>query len=237
MKDEIGEAVDIQEKLQKNSMKITVIKDGPYLVSGKVPLIASEINHDDEGQCRGWRKIEKFPLKERYALCRCGSSENRPFCDGTHTKIHFDGTESGDHDSFSDNANIISGPVLTLYDNKHFCVHAEFCVRAGGIWKLVRQSDSQEARNNAVEEAWDCPSGRLVILDNATKKKIEPEFEKSIVVVEYPFRDEQGPLWVRGGIPIVSAEGKMYEIRNRVTLCRCGKSRNKPFCDGSHFER
>ncbi|AKB11853.1 Iron-binding zinc finger CDGSH type [Methanosarcina thermophila] len=74
-----------------------------------------------------------------------------------------------------------------------------------------------------------------MIIDNATGKAIEPEFEKSIVV-ESPPRYEQGPLWVRGGIPIESADGKLYEIRNRVTLCRCGKSKNKPLCDGSHIE-
>ena len=45
-----------------------------------------------------------------------------------------------------------------------------------------------------------------------------------------------GPVYVRGGIEIVSAEGEPYEIRNRVTLCRCGQSKNKPFCDGSHVE-
>ncbi|WP_410507144.1 CDGSH iron-sulfur domain-containing protein [Methanosarcina hadiensis] len=71
------------------------------------------------------------------------------------------------------------------------------------------------------------PSGRLEILDNSTGKVIEPEFEKSIDVVEYPSCNEQGPLWVRGGIPVESAEGRKYEIRNRVTLCRCGKSKNR----------
>jgi CDGSH-type Zn-finger protein len=40
---------------------------------------------------------------------------------------------------------------------------------------------------------------------------------------------------VRGEIPIQSADGKIYRIRNRVTLCRCGKSLNKPFCDSSHY--
>ena len=65
---------------------------------------------------------------------------------------------------------------------------------------------------------------------------IEPDLEKSIVVIEYPPRGEHGPLWVRGGIPVVSADGEPYEVRNRVTLCRCGKSENKPFCDGSHIE-
>lgn len=43
-----------------------------------------------------------------------------------------------------------------------------------------------------------------------------------------------GPLWVRGGIPVESSDGATYEVRNRVTLCRCGRSSNKPFCDGTH---
>jgi CDGSH-type Zn-finger protein len=43
-----------------------------------------------------------------------------------------------------------------------------------------------------------------------------------------------GPLWVRGGVRVVAADGTSYEVRNRTTLCRCGHSRNKPFCDGSH---
>ena len=69
-----------------------------------------------------------------------------------------------------------------------------------------------------------------------TGKALEPKFEKSIVIIEYPPRGEHGPLWICSGIPIGSATGKQYEIRNRVTLCRCGKSLNKPFCDGRHIQ-
>ena len=72
--------------------------------------------------------------------------------------------------------------------------------------------------------------------DLESGKTIEPELEPSIVVIEYPPRGEHGPLWVRGGIPVVSADGKPYHIRNRLTLCRCGRSENKPFCDGSHVQ-
>ena len=43
-----------------------------------------------------------------------------------------------------------------------------------------------------------------------------------------------GPLFVRGGIKVLDSRGEPYEIRNRVTLCRCGRSSNKPLCDGSH---
>ena len=109
-------------------------------------------------------------------------------------------------------------------------------MRAGGIWNLTQQSDIQEARETAIEEASNCPSGRLVIKDQETGKTIEPKLEKSIVVIEYPAKGEHGPLWVRGGIPVVSADSKPYTVRNRLTLCRCGKSGNKPFCDGSHVQ-
>ncbi len=222
---------------QDSSAKITVSRNGPYIVTGKVPLTTSEICNDDEGYCRTWREVKRYQVQEKYALCRCGQSKNKPFCDGTHAKIHFNGTEAGDHKPFDKAAGVIRGPALTLADNKHLCVHARFCMRAGGIWNLVEQSDDQGARETAIEEACNCPSGRLVLKDNERGKTIEPEFEKSIVVIEYPPRDEHGPLWVRGGIPIESVDGKPYEIRNRVTLCRCGRSGNKPFCDGSHIER
>jgi CDGSH-type Zn-finger protein len=229
--------IEKKSRAQENSMKITVSRNGPYIVTGGVPLTTSEIRHDEEGNCRVWREVKRYPLQENYALCRCGNSKNKPFCDGAHTKVHFDVTETGDYGPYSEGANVIFGPVLTLTDNKHLCVHAGFCVRAGGTWDLVRRSDNHDARDTAIEEVFNCPSGRLVVLDNATEKAIEPEFEKSIVIVESHPRHEQGPLWVRGGIPIESADGKLYEIRNRVTLCRCGKSKNKPFCDGSHIER
>jgi hypothetical protein len=67
-------------------------------------------------------------------------------------------------------------------------------------------------------------------------KVIESDFEPSIGLVEDTQAKKMGPIWVRGGIPVESAAGKPYEVRNRVTLCRCGKSSNKPFCDGSHLK-
>jgi hypothetical protein len=86
----------------------------------------------------------------------------------------------------------------------------------------------------ALEEVANCNSGRLVAFDEKKGSPIEPILEPSIAAVEEPLRGYEGPLWVRGGIPIESADGITYEIRNRVTLCRCGISSNKPFCDGSH---
>jgi CDGSH-type Zn-finger protein len=140
------------------SMKITVSKNGPYIVTGGVPLISSEICNDDEGYCRTWREVKRYPVQEKYALCRCGHSKNKPFCDGTHAKINFDGTEAEDREPFDKAAEVIHGPALTLADNKHLCVHARFCMRAGGIWNLVRQQDDNEAKDIVIEEA--CKIGR-----------------------------------------------------------------------------
>jgi CDGSH-type Zn-finger protein len=224
------------QETKSNSMKITVTKNGPYIVTGGVPLIQEEICNDDEGYSRTWRTTKTYPVQEQYALCRCGQSGNKPFCDGTHAKISFNGTEAAGNEPYLRHPRRIRGPELELHDYENLCVHARFCMRAGGIWNLTQQSDIPEAKDAAIEEACNCPSGRLVIRDQETGKAIEPELEKSIVIIGYPAKGEHGPIWVRGGIPVVSADGKPYTVRNRLTLCRCGKSGNKPFCDGSHVQ-
>lgn len=65
--------------------------------------------------------------------------------------------------------------------------------------------------NTAIEEACNCPSSRLVIQDNVREEAIEPEFEKSIAIIECSSLGEHGPIWVRGGIPIKSVDGRQYE--------------------------
>jgi CDGSH-type Zn-finger protein len=45
---------------------------------------------------------------------------------------------------------------------------------------------------------------------------------------------DNGPILVRGGATIVDAEGKSWEVKDIVALCRCGQSATKPFCDGNH---
>jgi CDGSH-type Zn-finger protein len=217
-------------------MKIVVSKNGPYIVTGGIPLIRMEICNDDEGYCHTWREVERFPVQETYALCRCGHSQHKPFCDGSHAKVGFAGSETASSEPYLRNPRIIPGPELELLDYEDLCVHARFCMRAGGVWNLTKASDIPEAKETAIEEAGNCPSGRLVLRDQTTGKVIEPALEKSIVVIDYPARGEHGPLWVRGGIPVYSAGGKPYTVRNRLTLCRCGRSGNKPFCDGSHIQ-
>jgi hypothetical protein len=73
-----------------------------------------------------------------------------------------------------------------------------------------------------------------VAWDKVTGKPVERDLPVSVGLVEDPEEGCSGPIWLRGGIKVVSADGFEYEIRNRVTLCRCGQSNNKPFCDGTH---
>jgi len=215
--------------------KVKVTKDGHYIVSGRVPLAEQEMCVDSEGQCHGWKEGKKYAAQENYALCRCGHSGNKPFCDGTHVGINFNGAEKAVRSPYLEQAAEIIGPGLKLTDSENLCATARFCHRTGGTWRLTKQSDNPDARQKAIEEACDCPSGRLVAW-NQDGKAIEPDFEPSIGLVEDVQAGKMGPLWVRGGITIESADGKTYEIRNRVTLCRCGKSSNKPFCDGKHLK-
>jgi CDGSH-type Zn-finger protein len=222
-------------KPSSSEIRIKVSKNGPYLLSGKIPITTQVINCDGKGTPRQWSTGKKYPTQEKCGLCRCGQSKNKPFCDGMHLKVNFKGTETAGGKLYIEQAKRINGSSLEMTDAENLCASARFCHRGGEIWSLVPRSDDPQAMKTAIEDACDCPSGRLVVWDTKTKKAIEPTFEPSIGLVEDPAIGVSGPIWVRGGIQIESAQGKMYEIRNRVTLCRCGKSSNKPFCDSSHY--
>ena len=229
-----------QQKTSKNEppekvQKIKVTKNGPYVVSGGVPIQKQVITVDSEGTPIEWSAGTRYPSTEKCTLCRCGQSKNKPYCDGTHVKVGFDGTETAGSEAYLDKPKEIDGPALKLIDIEELCASARFCHRTSGIWNLVPKSDATEKKRTALEEACDCPSGRLVIWDKKAKKIVEPNFEKSLGLVEDPAMGVNGPIWVRGGVPVESADGKTYQVRNRVTLCRCGKSSNKPFCDSSHY--
>ncbi len=222
----------MEEKAAK--MRIDVTEDGPYQIRGGVPLVRLEIGVNEKGESVEWRELGRIETTATYQLCRCGRSAEKPFCDGSHLGV-FDGTETAGHHSFLEYAESIDGPGVRLHDARQLCAEARFCDRAGGLWNLVESCGDPEVRALAEEEARNCPSGRYVLCDAETGTLCEPELEPSIGVVEDPAMGASGPLFVRGGIPIFDAEGQPYEVRNRVTLCRCGTSKNKPFCDGSHL--
>jgi len=217
-------------------MKIKITRDGPYCVTGGIPLHEEILVPDPQGLSTAWRQGKIYPLQQEYELCRCGHSSNTPFCDGTHGTIDFDGTETASREPVLLQAEPVTpGPQMDLFDVPVLCALARFCDRAGGAWDNTRQSDDPRAKEIALQEVRDCPAGRLMLRDK-DGKLIEPKFTPSIGVVIDPVEGVTGPLWVRGGIPVEAEDGTTYEIRNRVTLCRCGRSDNKPFCDGKHVE-
>jgi CDGSH-type Zn-finger protein len=213
--------------------KVVVLKDGPYEVQGEVPLAHQTIVANAEGESLDWEEGAHLPAPDGTHLCRCGQSSNKPFCDGTHKKIHFDGTETASRAPYLEQAEEIDGPTVVLTDAEGLCAFARFCDPKGRIWN-VAQRDGADARAIVEDEAGKCPGGRLVAWDRKTKSALEPPLQPSLGLVQDPARHVSGPLWVRGGIPVVAADGTPYEVRNRVALCRCGASSNKPFCDGSH---
>ena len=226
---------DESDSRKESEFKVKVTKHGPYLVSGGVPLAEQKICVDTDGQCHGWEEGQSYPVEECYALCRCGHSQDKPYCDGAHARIKFDGKETVGNTPYVEQARELDGPNLRLTDAESFCAGAGFCDRAGGAWRLTTQSADPAAKQTAIEESCDCPSGRLVAWEK-DGQAIEPDFEPSIGLVENTQAKKMGPIWVRGGIPVESSDGKTYETRNRVTLCRCGRSSIKPFCDGSHLK-
>lgn len=218
---------------EKKSIEASIIisKDGPYIVSGDVPL--SEKKMVPKGKGYIYEHVRDFPHEETYALCRCGKSKNPPFCDGSHLECGFDGTETASKADYEERAEVLEGSDLDLLDDNR-CAYARFCHRnSGNVWELTVNSDDSLLRDEAIKAASECPAGRLVARDK-DGNKIEPEFKPSIEILQDIGMDVSGPLYVKGGIPIKSSKGFTYEVRNRIALCRCGKSRNKPFCDASH---
>lgn len=224
------------ENLKKNRAKVIIEKDGPYIISGNLPLEKEIIVSDNEGNSIEWKKGEKYQTKENYALCRCGQSKNKPYCDGMHAKISFDGTETASREKYIVRAEKIEGAGIELTDKEELCALARFCHnKKGDVWSLTENSKDRKPKEEAIRQACNCSAGRLVIWDKKTGEPIEPKFEPSISLTEDPVKQVSGPIWLKGGVELESGDGQKYETRNRVTLCRCGKSINKPFCDGCHI--
>lgn len=215
--------------------RIKVMKDGPYLVTGGVPL--SEKIIAQKGRSYFYEDGRELKQAETYTLCRCGKTKTPPFCDGAHAHAKFEGTETASRAPFVQRAARYRGQTLDLLDDGR-CAFARFChTERGDAWELIEKSSDPECRRLAIKAATECPAGRLVVVDKATGEHIEPELEPAIEVLQDPDRGVSCGLFVKGGIPIESSDGETYEVRNRVVLCRCGHSKMKPFCDAMHIDR
>ena len=199
--------------------RITVTEHGPYRVDAEVTI------HDVEGGT---------PAGEgSRCLCRCGGSRNKPFCDATHGLKGFSGTESADHGAIADRRATYPDGRVTVYDDRTRCAHFGQCTdRLSQVFRATEEPfvDVHGApADRIVDVVSGCPSGALAYAVGDNPAPVEPTGPPSII----PIPD--GPYRVRGDVEVVGADGRPYERRGRQTLCRCGHSGNKPFCDGSHW--
>ena len=128
---------------------ITCMDNGPYIVSGLDDL------RDPNGK--------SIPTKPKVALCRCGGSSSKPFCDGTHAKIGFDDRKQPDR--APDRRETYIGKDITIHDNRALCAHAGFCTdNLSAVWRMHQSPwiDPNAADATAIIDIIrKCPSGAL----------------------------------------------------------------------------
>lgn len=167
------------------------------------------------------------------ALCRCGASKTKPFCDGTHSEIGFDdgpGTPEGPDRVFG-----YDGADVSVTFNPRLCAHAAACGRiAPAVFDPAQKPWVQPDRGTRAEvEAVvaACPSGALKLAEtDARGPDLFVEGQADVTI------QKDGPYWVRDVPPPAPVQGKGMTPRKYV-LCRCGHSGAKPFCDGSHRDK
>jgi CDGSH-type Zn-finger protein len=204
---------------------VTAVPNGPFLVSGSVPSYRRRSVQSEHGEPLAWETTERVETRGRYYLCRCGQSDNKPFCDGAHNRVGF-ATDDHDSGAYDERSNVLGGTGITVRDDRSICVHAGFCgTRVANVWGQVAETGESTVRAQVIAMVEKCPSGALTFRFDGDD--VEPLMPAAIAITD------DGPLWLTGAIP-VSFEGTTLEARNRVTLCRCGASANKPLCDGTH---
>jgi CDGSH-type Zn-finger protein/truncated hemoglobin YjbI len=215
----IADQGDAPDSATARAPVIIVAEHGPYRVTGDVVI------HNAQGAV--------LRRTGTWCLCRCGGSRNKPFCDATHGLKGFDGAESADHGSIADRRDSYAADGITVFDDRSRCAHFGQCTdRLPTVFRADAEPfvEPHGAPPDAIAAVVaDCPSGALAFARGTAGDPEETAAEPSIT----PIID--GPYRVRGAVQVVGADGRVYERRVRQTLCRCGQSNNKPFCDGSHW--
>ena len=176
------------------------------------------------------------------ALCRCGSSKNKPFCDGTHSVFGFSSANKVVEQNDDTNRVIIkdkrrdyAGKKIIVHDNRKICSHAAECVKnLPSVFQLGSRpwinSDGSNV-NDVIDTIRKCPSGALSYSIDGVEHRDPDEYRDPAITVL-----KNGPYHITGGIELLGDGIQFGEgaSKEHYTLCRCGASQNKPFCDGEH---
>jgi len=228
-----------EEKQDPTPMRIVVLKDAAYLVEGNVPLVVKTQVVSEYGEPLTWQKTGEIVItRKKYILCRCGHSGKKPFCDASHRKAGFDGTESADADTFAERAvEIRGGTRITVMKDPALCMNSGFCgFYNAGLEDIVNATSDTRMRSLVIAMVERCPAGDLNYRLQPAGPDIEPDLPRQFAVttVITSAGPIAGPLWVTGNIPVERSDGVPFETRNRVTLCCCGLWGSKPLCDDTH---
>ncbi len=222
-----------------SAKKIVVHFDGPYEVCGGIPLVRKTQVVSEYGEPLTWEKTDTILANDDcYCLCRCGHSQEMPFCDGSHHEVDFDGTETADGGTIAERQEVLPGGkrIVVRYDDS-LCMDSGFCgCAATTIKEMLKDTDDTRVRSLVIAMVERCPSGAYTYSIEEGQPEIEPDLPQQVAVTTDI--TDQGPvsgaLWITGNVPIERSDGQPLETRNRVTLCACGLSKNKPLCDGAH---
>jgi CDGSH-type Zn-finger protein len=201
-------------------------KNGPYLVTN-VTTVRTPLGGDR-------------PVPPTLALCRCGASAIKPFCDGAHATSGF--TDDKDPNRVPDQRDTYPGVQVTMFDNRGICQHSGLCSdRAPTAFRTQAEpfvAPSGARLDELVRAVRDCPSGALSLAFDRVEDRDLADWhgtrERAIEVTQ------DGPYRVTGAIPLADADGgdvprAAGSSREHYALCRCGHSQNKPFCSGMHW--
>ena len=205
---------------------IMTAKNGPYLVTN-VPAVRTPLG-------------ENLTLPPQLALCRCGGSATKPFCDGTHANNGF--TDAKDPNRVPDQRDTYPGQQVTVFDNRGICQHSGLCTdRLPSAFRTAAEpfvAPSGGRMDEIVRAVRDCPSGALSLaLDGDDARDLADWHASREAAIEVT---QDGPYRVTGGIGLTDATGADVpraagSSREHYALCRCGHSQNKPFCSGMHW--
>jgi CDGSH-type Zn-finger protein len=224
--------------LNNSGKKIVVTPDGPYCIEGDIPLVRKSQVVTEYGEPIAWKMEGDIAAASDPALCRCGHSHEKPFCDGTHCEIGFDGTESAPTGPTCERRQTLpaSAGLVVSYDPS-LCMESGFCAnRLTSIDEMADQTADPNIRAQVIAMIERCPSGAYTYALAEGEADVEADLPQQVAVTTEMTSEGpvMGPLWVTGGILVERSDGETFETRNRVALCRCGLSSLKPLCDGAH---